>query len=117
MAELTYTAIPPAGINDATLTAADAAGDKFPAMTGVFIKVANGDSSPHTVTIAKPKADTICGNYGKLPIADLSIVVTNAESRIFTVPLGYADSDGKFALTYDAVTSVTVGGFVPSPNS
>lgn len=117
MADLTYTAIPPAGINDATLTAAEAGGDKFPAMTNVHIKVANGDASPHTVTITKPKADAICGNYGKLPLSDLVVTVPNGESRIFTVPIGYADSDGKFALTYDAVTSVTVGGFVPSPNS
>lgn len=116
MATLAYIAVTPDGINDATLTAADVLGDSFPADSGKFFKVANGDASPHTVTILAPSATTVCGNFGTVTLSDIVVTVPNGESRIFTIPTGYA-ADGKFTFAYDAVTSVTVGGFALSPNS
>lgn len=111
MADLNYTPITPSGIDDATLTAADAAGDSFPADNNKLFRVLNGDASPHTVTIGKPSNDTVCGNLGKIALSDIVITIPAGESRLFTLPTGYAGSDGKFTLTYDDVTSVTVGGF------
>lgn len=116
MADLAYISVTPDGVNDATLAAADVAGDTFPSDTNKFFKVANGDASPHTVTIAAPSATTVCGNFGTVNLEDIEVVIPNGESRIFTIPTGFA-SQGKFTLTYDAVTSVTVGGFALSPNS
>lgn len=115
MADLEYTSVTPSGVNDATLTAADAAGDTFPSDTNKFFKVDNADASPHTVTVSVPVSDTVCGSYGKVSLSDIVISIPAGESRIFTLPLGYA-SGGKFTLTYDAVTSVTVGGFALSVN-
>lgn len=115
MADLAYIPVTPSGVNDATLTAADVAGDTFPVDTSKVFKVANGDGSPHTVTIAAPSSTTVCGNYGKVSLEDIVISVPSGESRIFTIPLGFAQ-DGKFTLTYDAVTSVEVGGFALSVN-
>lgn len=115
MADLAYIAVTPDGVNDDTLAAADVAGDTFPAATNKIFKVANGDASPHTVTIAAPVASTACGQYGQVDIADIAITIPAGESRIFTIPLGYG-SGGLFTLTYDAVTSVTVGGFAISVN-
>ena len=115
MADLTYTSVTPDGVNDATLAAADAGGDTFPSDTNKFFKVANGDASSHTVTVAAPVADTVCGSYGKVDLDDIVITIPAGESRIFVLPIGYT-SGGKFNLTYDAVTSVTVGGFALSVN-
>lgn len=117
MAELSYIAVTPDGVDDeGLLTAADVAGDTFPASTNKLFRVLNGDASPHTVTIAAPVSETSCGAYGQLAVSDIAITVPAGESRLFTIPLGYA-SGGLFALTYDAVTSVSVGGFAYSANS
>lgn len=110
MADLAYIPVTPTGVNDATLTAASAGGDTFPADTGKLFRVDNADGSTHTVTIAKPANDVVCGSYGKVALEDIVISIPTNESRVFTIPLGYAQ-DGKFTLTYDAVTSVTVGAF------
>lgn len=116
MAELQYIATTPSGVNDATLTAADVAGDSYPSDSNKFFKVANADASTHTVTIVAPTATAICGNLGKVTLEDIVISIPTLESRIFTLPTGYA-VDGKFNFTYDAVTDVTIGGFALSPNS
>jgi hypothetical protein len=115
MADLTYTSVTPDGVNDATLTAADASGDTFPSDTNKLFKVANGDTSSHTVTIAAPVTETVCGSYGKVDLDDIVISVPAGESRVFVLPTGYT-SGGKFNLTYDDVTSVTIGGFALSVN-
>ncbi len=116
MAELQYIATTPTGVNDAALSAADAAGDSYPSDSNKFFKVANGDTATHTVTIAAPAATAICGNLGKVTLEDIVISVPTLESRVFTLPTGYA-VDGKFNFTYDAVTDVTIGGFALSPNA
>ena len=112
MALLTVTAITKAGLNqDGAGVAADVAGDSINASSGIFIEVTNGDASPHTATVAKPTASTVCPPYGSLDIDDIVITIPAGETRSFTVPLGYSDSSGNFAWAYDDVTSVTVGVF------
>lgn len=111
MAELTVNAITQDGVDQSALAvAADVAGDSVRSANGIFIFIDNADASPHTLTVAAPKASTICPPYGELPIAAIAITVPAGETRSLTIPAGFADS-GLFNWTYDAVTSVTVGVF------
>lgn len=112
MADLTPIAITKAGFDLAgQLTAADAGGDSFDSTaTGLFFAVENTDAGAHTVTIVAPVSNTICPGFGELPITDLVITVGAGETQVFTIPVGYS-AQGKFNLTYDAVTNVAVGGF------
>ena len=75
MADLAYTAVTPSGVNDADLTAADVAGDTFPADTNKFFKVDNADAAPHTVTVVAPTSETVCGNYGKVSLSDIVVSI------------------------------------------
>lgn len=117
MALLAYIAIPSTGIAlESSLVAADAGlSDTFPADTSKFFVVANGDVSPHTVTITPPVSSTVCGNFGSVDLDPRVITVPAGESQLFTIPSGYADTQ-LFTLVYDDVTSVTVGGFALAPN-
>ena len=115
MATLAFNAIEKTGVELASLlVAADVAGDTFPTGTNGIIVVNNGDASPHTVTITTPTATKHCPPFGNQTIANIAVVVPAGEEHIFTVPSGYAAS-GLITLTYDAVTSVTVGGIVATP--
>lgn len=117
MATLAYTPIPSTGVAlESSLVAADVAGDTLPAGTNKVFAVANGDAGAHTVTIVAPVSSTSCGSYGQLAVEDKVITVPAGETQLFTLPLGYAES-GLFTLTYDAVTSVTVGGFSLAVNA
>lgn len=117
MAILTVTSIQKAGIADisAVLVAADVAGDSYPASSDLFIALANGDGSPHTLTVAAPSASANCGNLGALDVDDITLVVAAGDTGFLSVPLGYADGSGNIAWTYDAITSVTVGVFSIAP--
>ena len=107
MALLAVNAITQAGLElDTSAVAADVAGDSVTASSGLFIKVINGDASPHTVTVVKPVATVLCSPYGTVSLSDIPIVVPAGESRSFTIPAGYASE-----WTYDAITSMTVGVF------
>jgi len=111
MALLTYNPVTPDGLGlKAAMSGADAIGDTFPIDANKLFAVFNGDTGPHTVTIAAPVASTVCGNYGSLPVEDLVITVAADEVQLITIPLGYG-ANGVFTLTYDAVTGMTVGGY------
>ena len=115
MATLAFNAIDKAGVELASLlVAADVAGDTFPSGNDGIIVVNNGDASPHTVTIVTPTATKNCAPFGNQTIANIAVVVPAGEEHIFTVPSGYAVG-GLISLTYDAVTSVTVGGIIATP--
>jgi hypothetical protein len=117
MAELITQPITPDGSDLLTLlTAADAAGDFVKKSDGLLFVLTNGDAAPHTVTVASPVSETVANGFGKQAVSDISIAVPAGESVYFSVPSGYATS-GSIQLTYDAVTSVSVGVFAVSPNA
>lgn len=115
MAALEFNAVDKTGVEIASLlVAASSGGDTFPTGTAGIIVVNNGDGSPHTVTIAAPVATKNCPPYGNQAVAAIAVVVPAGEEHIFTVPGGYG-VNSLISLTYDAVTSVTVGGIVATP--
>lgn len=89
----------------AALVAATALGDSAEVGTGKFLAVNNGGGSPITVTIVTP------GQTKGFAIADGSYAV--AAGKLLLVPLNdvFRGGDGRAAITYSAVTSVTVGVF------
>lgn len=117
MAILTVTPVTKAGIADlaTALAAADVAGDSVGSSSGLLIVMDNADSGSHTLTVTAPVANTDCGNFGSLPVSDLTLVVAAADIGFLTIPAGYANGSNDFAWTYDAVTSVTIGVFSLAP--
>lgn len=112
MAVLTVNAITQAGIyQSAAAVAADVAGDSVKAASGLFFQVFNANAGARVVTIAKPKAATECQPFGTLNIEDIVITIPASEDRSFTIPLGFANASGDFAITYDAVDDTTVAVF------
>lgn len=104
MAALEVTTAPVAGgasLDDA-LTAAAAGGDTAPTGDGRFLVMVNGDISPHTATLATP------GTVSGLPIGDAELVVPAGETGIIPLSRRFAGTAGRAAITYDAVTDVTV---------
>lgn len=111
MALLSVTAITKAGLDkSAALVAAASGGDSVVASSGIFVEVKNGDAAAKTVTVARPSATITTDNFGSAALSDIAITIPAGETRSFTVPPGYADSN-TFAWTYSAITSVTVGVF------
>ncbi|MFF7610746.1 hypothetical protein [Streptomyces lavendulae] len=107
MATLTVAAIAAAGTLNAT-TAAAGGGDKVkPDGDRVFVEVTNGSGGSINVTVAS--YPTVRGQA----VADRVIAV--AASATKKIPI-FADlntnpSDGLAAITYSAVTTVTVGAY------
>ena len=85
--------------------AAAGGGDTAPVGDGYFLFVANGDASPHTATLATP--GTVAGHA----IADATLVVAAGEFGIIPLTNLFRGATGRAAITYDAVTSVTVAVF------
>jgi type IV secretory pathway TraG/TraD family ATPase VirD4 len=108
MAALTTTVIPLQGSQlDAALVAASAGGDTAQTGAGVFLAVKNADASSHTVTLATP--GTLDGD---LAVADRAVVVAAGKTELIPLTSRYRDpATGRAAITYDAVTSVTVAPF------
>lgn len=111
MAALATQSIRRSGLNPA-YAAATGGGDTCTPGANTFLHVKNGGGAPITVTIAAkaiPFTDMIVGN--------LAVVVTNAQERMIGPirPDAFADPAGtpagSAAITYSAVTSVTVGVF------
>lgn len=107
MAALATTVVPLAGVRfDDKLVAAAGGGDTAQTGAGVFLVVKNGDSGAHTVTIATP--ETVDG----LAVADRALAVAAGQTAVIPVTDRYRNpSTGRAAITYDGVTSVTVGVF------
>lgn len=104
MATLTYQTASIAGAAYATVAAA-AGGDKVAPNDRGAVLVTNGSGSPITVTVAVP------GNtkYGQAA-PDVPVTVPASGSRLIgPFPSDLADpTDGLVAITYSAVTTVTV---------
>lgn len=105
MAALSASVVPLTGLQlDALLAAATAGGDTAPTGAGVFLVVKNADASSHTVTIAVPA--TVDGD---LTITSRAVVVAAAKTFFIPLTATYRNpTTGRAAITYDAVTSVTV---------
>lgn len=106
MATLSTQQIAQAGLNPAHASAAGG-GDKFTPGDTTFVQVINGDSGSHTVTIDSKKVS----NYGT--DVNLAVAVPAGERRMIgPLPADrFAGTDGLGDITYDGVTSVTVGVF------
>lgn len=107
MAVLPVVAVPVAGgvnIDDSTQAAAGG-GDSAPVGPGRFLYVANGDASSHTVTIATP------GTVAGLDISNATVTVPAGEAAVIPLTAVFRGTNGRAAITYDGVTSVTVACF------
>lgn len=86
-----------------TFAAAAAGGDTAICASNRLLLVRNADTSSKTVTLATP------GSVRGLAIADRAVTVAAGETRVIRLdPSLYADSTNTVAITYSAVTSVTV---------
>lgn len=107
MATLTVQSISRTGLSP-SYGAAAGGGDEF-VNTGIqFFHAKNGSGGDIVVTFETPNSvDT------NLAIADRTVTVTAGEERIIgPFPVAnYNDANGKVQVTYDGVTSLTVGVF------
>jgi hypothetical protein len=105
MAALAVTAVPVAGgLPDlaAAAVAATALGDTAPCGPGRFLFVRNADSGPHTVTVNTP------GTVSGLAIPNVAVVVAAGKTALLPLAPVFRGTSGRAAITYDAVTSVTI---------
>jgi hypothetical protein len=107
MALLTFQRIVETGL-EATYSAAAALGDSF-ANNGstTFVHVVNGAGAPITVTCDADVSTLAVAGYGNLTRANLSVVVTNGESR-FIGPFPVQAFGAAPLIEYSDETSVTV---------
>ncbi|MFC4333862.1 hypothetical protein [Salininema proteolyticum] len=91
---------------DGDLVSAAAGGDTAEVATSnMFLVVKNDDASSHTATIATP------GAVKGLAIDDVAVTVADGDYAIVPLSLIFRGSTGRASISYDAVTSVSVGVF------
>lgn len=90
---------------DPSLVAAAAGGDTAEVGPGRFFVVKNGGAASRTITIVTP------GTRSGLAVADGSYVVAAGDYGIIPLADIFRGSTGRAAITYSAVTTVTVGAF------
>lgn len=106
MATLAIQTIDNDGLTPAYVAAA-AGGDKAVPGPGSYLHVKNGSAGSINVTLVTP--GTVDGN---LAVGDRVVAVgAGAESKIAVGNLYRDPADGLAAITYSAVTTVTVGSF------
>ncbi|MFE9765116.1 hypothetical protein ACFYPC_11375 [Streptomyces sp. NPDC005808] len=108
MAELSLTTVPVAtGIADVAAQAVAAAvgGDTAPVGPGRFLYVNNGSGGSITVTVATP------GTVSGLAIADTAVAVAAGKHAFISLANVFRGATGRAAITYSAVTTVTVKPF------
>ncbi|MFJ9382025.1 hypothetical protein [Streptomyces sp. NPDC101455] len=108
MADLTTTKISIAtGILDlaAAATAAAVGGDTAEVGPRRFLYVNNGSGSSLTVTLATP------GTVSGLAVADPTYVIAAGKAGLIPLAAVFRGSTGRAAITYSAVTTVTVRPF------
>ena len=111
MATLTKQQITPAGIAPSFVAAAGG-GDKHVPGDGSFIEVKNGSGSPITVTIDDPNSIAPAGAATFNPDLSVSVPATTGDRMIGPLGARFANpADGLCAITYSAVTSLTIGSF------
>jgi hypothetical protein len=103
MALLVAQPIPVSGVVP-TFPSATAGGDQAPIGSRNLLLVRNGGASPITATVVTP------GTVKGLPIGDAALTVPAGGSALLPLDSIYRDPvTGRAAITYSAVTSVTVG--------
>lgn len=107
MASLNTTALPVAGGASITdnLVAAAAGGDTAAVGPNRLLVIKNGDAAPHTATLTTP------GTVAGVAIAEVAVVVAAGKTSAIPLDTLFKTSIGRAQITYDAVTSVTVGVF------
>ncbi|WP_426568091.1 hypothetical protein [Streptomyces canus] len=108
MAALTTNVVPLTGLRrDDKFVAAAGGGDDCATGAGVELAVKNGSGASVTVTLATP--ETVDGD---LAVADRTVTVPAAGEMTIPITDRYRNpSTGRCAITYSAVTSVTVAVF------
>lgn len=110
MAVLSVTDITESGALDGAAAAAGG-GDSFANddQERTFLLVINGGGSPITVTITPAVASGTLPGFGTVSKAAGGGSVSNGTRRYFgPFPAAYNDANGRVAVTYSGVTSVTV---------
>lgn len=109
MATLTVQSIVEAGL-EATYSSCGAGGDTFANDTTnrIFLHVKNGDASSKTVTITPETASKDVAGFGTMTKATISVSIPAGEDR-FIGPFPRGAFGNTPAITYDAVTSMTIG--------
>lgn len=108
MATLTVQDISTSGLNP-SLVAADAAGDTFTqAVDDVFLYVDNASASAKQVTVTAENTDKEVSGWGTLKATDIVVSVPAGEAR-FIGPFPRGPYSLTPQISYDAVTSLTVG--------
>lgn len=109
MATLTVQQIVEAGL-EATYSSCDVGGDTFANDTTnrTFIHVKNGDASEHTVTVTPQTTSKDVAGFGTMTKPNISVAITAGEDR-FIGPFPVGAFSNAPAITYDAVTSMTIG--------
>ncbi|WP_436772066.1 hypothetical protein [Yinghuangia sp. YIM S09857] len=105
MAALTLTAAPlDGGLPDLAGAAVAAAGggDTAPVGPNRFLWVLNGGGAEVTVTVATP------GTVSGLDIENPALVLAAGDHGLIPLPRVLAGANGRAAITYSGVTSVTV---------
>ena len=109
MAELTLQQITEAG-GAVTYASASGSGDTADNSGSTFLHIKNGSESSITVTITAEVTTVENTIYGDLTKANASIAVA-ATGEAFIGPFkpaAFNDSDAEIAITYSAVTSLTI---------
>lgn len=93
----------------ATYDSADSGGDDFQndSSERIFLHVKNGDTSSHTVTVSAEDSSLDVPGYGPVTKSDVSVSVS-ASGEKFIGPFPRFAFGNTPAITYDAVTSVTL---------
>ena len=110
MAELTVQQVTEAGDNSVTYISATAEGDTADNNGNMFLHIKNGSGGSITVTITAQTTSVDNGMYGELTKANASLAV-GASGEAFIggfAPAAFNDGNGEIAITYSAVTSLTI---------
>lgn len=105
MAALNVTAVPvDGGLADVAAAAVAAAvgGDTAPTGPGRFLYVNNASASPITATVATP------GTVSGLDVENAALTVAAGDHGIIPLNRVFTGANGRAAITYSAVTTVTV---------
>lgn len=108
MADLSLTAVPvAAGIADVAAAAVAAAGggDTAPVGPGRFLYANNASAGTITVTVATP------GTVSGLAIADTAVPILAGDIALIPLTNVHRGANGRAAITYSGVTSLTVAAF------
>ena len=99
-----------------TFATAAAGGDEYANEGRTYLHVKNGGGAPITVTVTPTASVTDDPQFGRIVPAARAFTVTNGAERIlpFFAPGGYNNANGRVAVTYSAVTSVTVAAIQTS---